>query len=91
MQFYGLGYQQTLELPIQVFWMMNYNIQRIKSGDDLRLLSLSVATQASGEAATQFRENLVIEHGAPVVENPAARQFEKMQEGAIDKLKMLSR
>jgi hypothetical protein len=54
-----------MNVPIKTFWLMNYNIGRILALKDMRSLTVAVCGQ-SGEAASDHRQQLVIEAGTAV-------------------------
>lgn len=66
-----MGYQETLKLPLRVFWLMNSSVVRLMAEHDMRSLSIASASQA-GEAIRQTREHLVVEMGEVVKLDPIA-------------------
>lgn len=52
-------------IPIKTFWLLSENIERISAQKDIRTLSVAAYSQ-SGEAASEFREQLVLQVGTTV-------------------------
>jgi len=66
MQVYGLGYRELLELPINTFWMLNRNADRIRAQSDLHNFSISLTAGATNaESVNRFRDQLVLELDEP--------------------------
>ena len=65
MHFYGLGYRETLDLPLRTFWLMSSSINRISAENDIRALSIAGAA-GSSEGYKGANEALRAEMG-PVV------------------------
>jgi hypothetical protein len=57
MAHYRLSYQETMDLPAPVFWMLNKNIDRLRAEDDVRSLQTAIAAQ-SGESAQKHLDAL---------------------------------
>lgn len=66
MHFYGLGYQETLNLPLRAFWVMSSNINRISAENDIRNLSV-VAGGQGGDGFKEVNRGLQREMGQPIV------------------------
>jgi hypothetical protein len=62
LHFYGIGYQELLDMPIRCFWELSRNINRIQAHNDLRSMSIAMYSQGQ-EAALKYRERLEIEMG----------------------------
>lgn len=64
--FYNTPYAQVLTMPVKTFWSMIRNANRLKAGNDLRLLQLLAVSQSS-DAMRETGEALVQEQGKPTV------------------------
>lgn len=62
---YGFGYQETLDLPIDTFWMLVRNIDRLNAEDDVREIGVLVAV--NGGKAKEMLEGLNERIGKPLV------------------------
>lgn len=61
---YRLSYWETLQLPIRVFWFMNYQLSRMDAERDLRALRLGLTTKTpTEEVVTDFTRRLELELG----------------------------
>jgi hypothetical protein len=65
MHFYSITHDELLKLPIRVFWLMNFNIDRITAQNDGRSLNVAAVSQSS-DGVRQYRERLEIETGTVV-------------------------
>ncbi len=52
-----MGYRELREMPVRIFWVLNSEIERVRSEEDLR--SYQVANRASaGEGAKEYVDAL---------------------------------
>lgn len=61
MRGYGLGFNETLALPLKRFWFLLAQLSRLEAQDDLRLMR-NAASATSGEAyeaATKHFEGVI--------------------------------
>ncbi|MCS4374546.1 hypothetical protein MKR02_21810 [Klebsiella sp. K4-41] len=65
--YYSLPPKQLLEIPLETFWMMSRNIERIQSERDLRDFQVARVAQAGVEDAKAFMEGLQLRIGRPVI------------------------
>jgi hypothetical protein len=78
MRHYGLGYQETLDLPLSVFWMMNRNLTRLMAEEDLRKFAVAQHAHAADvQAVRAFTSRLEVEIGVTQeVSGPPANEFD---------------
>lgn len=79
MHFYGIGYRELLSLPIQFFWQMHTNIDRIQAQEDMRTLTVMNCAFMGGEGAKEIRKQLVLEIGnvQEVKRNPLSEVLDR--------------
>lgn len=71
MHFYGLSNRELLDLPIRTFWMLNANVDRLSAQQDLRSLSVNLASQStSNDSVLRLRDALVLELDEPWKSDP---------------------
>lgn len=61
--FYAMGYDAVMRLPLKTFWLMSANIDRIEARKDMRAMTVAQMAQATPDGVQKFREALVIEAG----------------------------
>ena len=68
MRTYGLGYWEVMDLPVQVFWILNRNIGTLQAEDDLRRFDMTRAAHSADEQAVrEVRQSYVTEINRTVV------------------------
>ncbi|CCG43295.1 hypothetical protein [Magnetospirillum molischianum] len=70
MHHYRMNYDELLALPVEVFWELNKNVNRIQAEKDLRATQVAQAGQLTGEGVKTFEDSLRREMGRVVVEKP---------------------
>jgi hypothetical protein len=55
--FYAMNYQEVRKLPVETFWMLNKNIDRIAAENDMRAAQIGIQVQ-SGEGFKDLMDNL---------------------------------
>ena len=83
MHFYGMSYQETMDMPVKAFWRLNEQVRRVMSEKDMRLLSVMIHSQ-SAEAAKEYRGYLQQEMGEITVKE------EGFDRAGYDELKRLA-
>lgn len=73
------------------FWMFHENVDRISAQKDMRSLTVAACSQ-SGQAATDYRQKLVIEIGtvAKMSAKSVMEESAQRDEGGIDLLKSMA-
>lgn len=66
MKHFAMDYWKVLRLPLKMFWSLNRQVTRLKAEEDIRLLRVFAAAQAS-EAFKTLHEELITEMDSPVV------------------------
>ena len=79
MRFYGLGYQEILDLPVVSFWFFHAEIDRLRAEEILDWLPAHGAAMG-GEHVGRFADNLRSRVGQPII-------FEQMEMAEEDKKK----
>lgn len=69
---YGFGYQEVLDLPLRVFWLLNNNIRRLLAERDVRSLNNAMGAQSADGYEKRMKE-LTIDLGEPVKIDEEAR------------------
>ncbi|PHM52397.1 hypothetical protein [Xenorhabdus hominickii] len=54
-------------MPLERFWLLSRNIDRIKSEDDIRRLQIARISQATGDSYVAFEKSLQQRIGQPVL------------------------
>ncbi|KMJ44954.1 hypothetical protein AB204_11455 [Xenorhabdus khoisanae] len=54
-------------MPLERFWLLSRNIDRIKSEDDIRRLQTARGAQATADSYTAFEKSLQQRLGQPVI------------------------
>lgn len=90
--YYAMGYEAVLRLPLKTFWMMHKNIDRIEAKRDMRAMSVAMVSQATPDSARAFREALVLEAGTIIkMSGPAENPLEaKRDESGFADLKRMA-
>ena len=84
MHFYGIGYRETLDLPLRTFWLMSTNVNRIAAENDIRRLSVAGGA-GSSDAFKGANEALRAEMGVVV-----KRREEEVARDGLNTLKSLA-
>ncbi|NYZ17210.1 hypothetical protein HL658_32090 [Azospirillum sp. RWY-5-1] len=71
MRFYGWTYWEALDTPVQAFWMLHRNIDRLSAEEDLRALeNTAVATRASPDMVEAYEAERRNRLGTVAIERP---------------------
>ena len=71
MRFYGWTYWEALDQPIEAFWTLSAQIDRIQAEEDMRLFEASFVAQRGGEESVRaYRERLQRQVGTVQVDKP---------------------
>ena len=74
--YYSVPPKELLNTPLETFWMLSNNIDRLRSESDLRDYQVARLSQAGTDDAKAFMEGLQLRMGRPVttdrVYNPYA-------------------
>jgi hypothetical protein len=71
MRFYGWDYWQCLDQPIEAFWLLQRNIDRLLAEDAQRGFEMTLqASHGNAETTKAYQERLVREMGAVTVMKP---------------------
>nr|WP_181374652.1 hypothetical protein [Pectobacterium carotovorum]AKG47476.1 hypothetical protein pA_00036 [Pectobacterium carotovorum] len=62
-------------MPLERFWLLSRNIDRIKAEDDIRQLQIARVAQATGDSYSAFEKSLQQRLGQPVVTKKSALPF----------------
>ncbi|MEY0334704.1 hypothetical protein AB7W23_21325 [Providencia rettgeri] len=62
-------------MPLERFWLLSRNIDRIKAEDDIRQLQVARVAQATGDSYSAFEKSLQQRLGQPVVTKKSALPF----------------
>ncbi|MDE9494524.1 hypothetical protein KKJ09_13240 [Xenorhabdus bovienii] len=62
-------------MPLERFWLLSRNIDRIKSEDDIRRLQTARVAQATAESYAAFEKSLQQRLGQPVVTKKVLSPF----------------
>lgn len=62
-------------MPLERFWLLSRNIDRIKAEDDIRQLQVARVAQATGDSYSAFEKSLQQRLGQPVVTIKSALPF----------------
>lgn len=91
MSYYGLSYKDTLDLPIDVFWLMNENIKRLEAEKDMRLFMNSINSQYESDSTNSqaYLTKLVEEIGDPIKRSGIALEDEKLDSSGLNELRMM--
>lgn len=90
-RFYGERRHDVLAMPIQTFWMMHKNIDRVMAEADLRLLSVYAYAQ-SGEGIEKFSEDMRQQMGQVVEMDAVKTAFsERCDKEGLEGLRDLGR
>lgn len=88
MRTYGLGYMQTMDLPMRVFWHLSGSVERLRK-DEARLEFEIQASVPDASAATQMREHLAQASPDPITVNKhAVAMNEELDRGGLEMLRM---
>lgn len=66
MAFYGVGYQELMQYPINVFWLMNDNLARISAERDLRDFSNKYMSRSKEDIESRI-QTLEVEYSRPFI------------------------
>lgn len=81
--FYGLGFQETLDLPVAAFWLFYNNIDRIQAERDVRTATIAthVTTgegyEALGEALGKAIGDTFVFEEEPEPEAPQVEAYDR--------------
>jgi hypothetical protein len=71
MRFYGWTYWEALDQPIEAFWLLQQNIDRLQASDDLRRLENGImAAHGTAESVRNYQQRLIREIGTVTVMTP---------------------
>ena len=88
MRTYGLGYLQTMDLPMRVFWHLSGSVERLRK-EEARLEFEIQASVPDANAAAQMREHLAQAAPDPITVNKRAMAMsEELDRGGLDLLRM---
>lgn len=65
-----MSFNETIELPLNVFWLLNTSIQRIRAEENLRAVTVASATTGTAENYREVRESLMTELGEVMKVDP---------------------
>lgn len=86
MRFYGLSDTHIFDMPINRFWLLNSNIDRISAQEDFRKARANMTSQATKEGIHEYFDGLSKEMGTIVVRDETQPDYE-----GIEKLKRLAK
>lgn len=91
MRTYGMGYQETMSMPMRAFWIISGFVDRVLADEGRLTLEISTAAQSS-EAAESLFERLDKQAPNPVKYSGAALMManSKRDERATEKLRQLA-
>jgi hypothetical protein len=84
-RFYGLSDTQVLDMPINRFWMLNTNIDRISAQEDYRAARAHMASQSTKDGIQSYFDGLTKEMGTVIVRDDTKPDYE-----GIERLKGLA-
>lgn len=91
MRFYGLSHQQALDLPIETFWMMHRNVDRLRAEEDYRMATIAIYA-ASGEKIEELLRDLRDQMGTIIeVDEGKAAMIKAREDRNLEGLKAISK
>lgn len=90
MHFYAMSYEEVLELPIPVFWLMSSNVNKITAERDIRQFKLLLNSQMGGtkEGITEQIQKLHDEMGTPI-KRAVVIEDDKLDREGLEALRMM--
>jgi len=85
MRFYGLSDQQVFDMPINRFWLLNSNVDRISAQEDYRAARTNMVSQSTKDGVREYFDGLSKELGTIIVRDEREPDLE-----GIQRLKKLS-
>ncbi|MEQ4694020.1 MULTISPECIES: hypothetical protein [Providencia] len=67
--------ESVLAMPLERFWLLSRNIDRIKTEDDIRRLQVARVAGSTAESYEAFEKSLQQRLGEPVVTKQSALPF----------------
>jgi hypothetical protein len=85
MRFYGLSDTHVLDMPINRFWLLNSQVDRISAQEDYRSARANMVSQSTKEGVRDYFDGLSKELGTIIVRDETQPDYE-----GIQKLKRLA-
>jgi hypothetical protein len=92
MYFYSETHESLMRMPLQTFWLLSNNIERIQAQLDLRTVNILLRTgmNATSETVDQTYEALVAETGEIVKISAMAQAYAPRDEAGVEALKLMT-
>jgi hypothetical protein len=92
MRFYGMAFREVLTLPIQTFWMLHRNVDRVVAEENYKS-AIIAASAMGGDGLTTLLEDLRKQMGDVVIVDEAklAMQEAKLDREGLNSLRGLGR
>lgn len=80
MRFYGLSYAEVMAIPINTFWLLESNVDRLMAYEDKRQLHIASVSAMDGKRIGEIAKVLDVEVGAP----PIKTKFDPVRNAVRD-------